>query len=249
MTNEPRSVIEVDNHEAVKIGELEKNTEVIKVVRPKFNNAIFAKATIRVGSDELTRRAEEAGMLTHFHREDGLFGRSLDGSERRSRARPPCIMTDLFDRMGVPRNAGAKPGCDKSASARNRRLGSLDLQGHLAGRKDGSHQHFPGRRPPSPGPEEPRHGLTTLPHPQKCWRDSTGKRLQLTRSTRRHDHSLVTQSKKERGKNKSGLKALAKAIRSCRTQSRDKLSVTTKVLGGVGSSETLAGHAENLEWL
>ena len=68
-------------------------------------------------------------MLTHFHREDGLFGRSLDGSERRSRARPPCIMTDLFDRMGVPRNAGAKPGCDRSASARNRRLGSLDLQG------------------------------------------------------------------------------------------------------------------------
>ena len=145
MTNEPRSVIEVDNHEAVKIGELEKNTEVIKVVRPKFE-AIFAKATIRVGADELTRRAEEAGMLTHFHREDGLFGRCPDGSERRSRTRPPYIMTEIFDRMGVPRNTGAKPGCDKRASARNRRLGSLDLQGHRAGGEDGSHQHFLGRR-------------------------------------------------------------------------------------------------------
>ena len=41
-------------------------------------------------------------------------------------------------------------------------------------------------------------------------------------------------------------KALAKAIHSCRTQSRDKLFVTTKVLGGVGSAETLASHGENL---
>ena len=136
----------MDNHEAVKIGELEKNTEVIKVVRAKFNKAIFAKATIREEVGELTRRAEEVGMLTHFHREDELFGRSPDGSERRSRARPPYIMTDLYDRMGVSRNAGAKSGCDKRASARNRRLGSPDLQGHLVGRKDGSSQHFPWRR-------------------------------------------------------------------------------------------------------
>ena len=50
------------------------------------------------------------GNATHFHREDGLFARSLDGSERRSGTRQrgtPNIMTDLYDRMGVARNAGA----------------------------------------------------------------------------------------------------------------------------------------------
>ena len=51
----PWKFIEVGNHEAVKIGELEKKTEAIKVVRSKSSN-------IR-GVDELTHREEEAGMF------------------------------------------------------------------------------------------------------------------------------------------------------------------------------------------
>ena len=41
-----RRFIEVDNHEAVKIGDLEKNLVAIKVVGPGFN------AAVREGVDE-----------------------------------------------------------------------------------------------------------------------------------------------------------------------------------------------------
>ena len=37
ITNELRRFIEVDNQEAVKIGDLENNSEAINVVRPQFN--------------------------------------------------------------------------------------------------------------------------------------------------------------------------------------------------------------------
>ena len=37
ISNELWRFIEVDNHEAVKIGDLEKNSEAIKVVKPKIN--------------------------------------------------------------------------------------------------------------------------------------------------------------------------------------------------------------------
>ena len=47
ITNELRRVIEVDNHEAPKIGDLEKNAEAIKVVRPKINHDIFPHAAVR----------------------------------------------------------------------------------------------------------------------------------------------------------------------------------------------------------
>ena len=57
---------EQGNHEAVQVGELEKNTEAIKVVRPKFNNAIFAKTIGRDVVDELRLRTREAGMSRTF---------------------------------------------------------------------------------------------------------------------------------------------------------------------------------------
>ena len=37
------NVLRRDNHQAVKIGELVKNTEAIKVVRPKFNKVVFPR--------------------------------------------------------------------------------------------------------------------------------------------------------------------------------------------------------------
>ena len=37
ITNELRRFIEVDNHETTKIGNLEKNSEAIKVVKPAFD--------------------------------------------------------------------------------------------------------------------------------------------------------------------------------------------------------------------
>ena len=38
---ELRRFMEVDIHEAVKIGDLEKNSEAIKVYRPTFNQQVF----------------------------------------------------------------------------------------------------------------------------------------------------------------------------------------------------------------
>ena len=54
----------MDNNEAVKIGHLEKNSEAIKVVRPKFDKESFPNAVIlREGVDELTLREGEEGLL------------------------------------------------------------------------------------------------------------------------------------------------------------------------------------------
>ena len=50
--------IMVENHEAVKVGDLQKNMESKKVVRPKFTTH-FQDAVIREGADELTLRAEK----------------------------------------------------------------------------------------------------------------------------------------------------------------------------------------------
>ena len=44
-------VQELDNHEAVKIGDLEKNSEAINVARPMFNK-IYWNAAVREGVDE-----------------------------------------------------------------------------------------------------------------------------------------------------------------------------------------------------
>ena len=45
--------IEVDNHEAVKIGDVEENSEAIKVVKPQFNKEIYLRPAVRKGVDEL----------------------------------------------------------------------------------------------------------------------------------------------------------------------------------------------------
>ena len=46
ITNELCRFIDVENHEAVKIGELEPHSEAIDVVRPKFNKEIFPNAVV-----------------------------------------------------------------------------------------------------------------------------------------------------------------------------------------------------------
>ena len=66
ITCELTRFIEVENHEAVKIGDLEKNSEAIKVVKPKYSKEIFQNAAIREGVDELTLREGEGGTLRSF---------------------------------------------------------------------------------------------------------------------------------------------------------------------------------------
>ena len=56
ITNELKRFIEVDNHEAVEIGDLEKNS-AIKVARTMFNKAIFPQP-IREGSGLTLREGE-----------------------------------------------------------------------------------------------------------------------------------------------------------------------------------------------
>ena len=53
ITNELRRFIHVDIHAAVNIGDLGKNSEAIKVVRPEFNSGDFPKAAVWEGVDEL----------------------------------------------------------------------------------------------------------------------------------------------------------------------------------------------------
>ena len=63
--NRAQSFIMVDNHEAVKDGDSEKNMESRKVVKPKFTTD-FLDAMVREGADELTLRAVKEGMLRTF---------------------------------------------------------------------------------------------------------------------------------------------------------------------------------------
>ena len=58
-----RKFIEVDNHEAVKVGGLQEGTQSLKVVKPKFA-ADSPGAVIREGADELTQRAHEGGVVS-----------------------------------------------------------------------------------------------------------------------------------------------------------------------------------------
>ena len=60
-----RRFIMVDNHEAVKDGDLEKNVESRSVVKPKFTTE-FLEAVVREAAEELTLRAEEAGAWCTF---------------------------------------------------------------------------------------------------------------------------------------------------------------------------------------
>ena len=60
----------VDNHEAVKVGDSEKNMESSPVVKPKFTTD-FLEAVVREGADGLMLRREEEGMLRTFKRHHG----------------------------------------------------------------------------------------------------------------------------------------------------------------------------------
>ena len=63
ITNELRKLTEVDNHEAVKIGDLQKHSEAIKVIKHKFNKEIYQNAAVREGVGELTLREGEEATL------------------------------------------------------------------------------------------------------------------------------------------------------------------------------------------
>ena len=60
-----RKFIAEDNHEAVKVGYLHRETRSKKVVKLKFT-ADFPGAVIGEGADELTLRAHEEGVLRTF---------------------------------------------------------------------------------------------------------------------------------------------------------------------------------------
>ena len=63
-----RGSIMVDDLEAVKVCEVERNMESRPVVKPKFMTDFpdFLQAVVREGADELTLRREEEGMLRAF---------------------------------------------------------------------------------------------------------------------------------------------------------------------------------------
>ena len=65
-TNELRRFVEVDNHETVRIGDLEKNLEALKVVRPKFNQESFPSAIIEEGVGAWMLREGSEVMLRSF---------------------------------------------------------------------------------------------------------------------------------------------------------------------------------------
>ena len=58
-------VIMVDNPAAVKVGDVEKNMDSRKVVKPKFTTE-FPEAVVREGAVELTLRADEEGAVRTF---------------------------------------------------------------------------------------------------------------------------------------------------------------------------------------
>ena len=55
----------VDNHEAVKVGDLHQESRSKRVGRPRFATELSG-AVIREGADELTLRAQEEGVLRTF---------------------------------------------------------------------------------------------------------------------------------------------------------------------------------------
>ena len=57
IVDELRRSIKVDNHEVVRIGELEKNSKAIKAVGPKFDGEVFQ-----------TRRSAKGGRIEMFKR-------------------------------------------------------------------------------------------------------------------------------------------------------------------------------------
>ena len=63
MMDKRNSFIMVGNHQAVKVGDLEKTMQSRPVVKPKFTTD-FPEAVVLEGTDELTLRAEEGMWRT-----------------------------------------------------------------------------------------------------------------------------------------------------------------------------------------
>ena len=63
---EEAKCIEVEYQKAVRIGDLERHKEVLKVVTAHFNKAMFPNAYVREEVGEVALRAGEAGMLRAF---------------------------------------------------------------------------------------------------------------------------------------------------------------------------------------
>ena len=80
ITDDSRRFIEVDNEEAVKQRELEKNSEVLQVVRSMFNKDIFHMRPAEKFRGELTLRSAEARMLRTYI--DATNVQTTDGGQR-----------------------------------------------------------------------------------------------------------------------------------------------------------------------
>ena len=104
ITNALKSFIEADTHEAVKIGDLEKNPEAIKVVKPKFNQEIFPNAIIREALGDLTLRVGEAGTLPVWETDDRSHSLWTTTARGLSRHLQPCrageVGKSVFARTG-----------------------------------------------------------------------------------------------------------------------------------------------------
>ena len=66
ITNELRRFIEVNNHEAVKVGDLEKNSEAIKAVGADLHRERFSDGAVRAEVHEMTFRKGEEGTPRSF---------------------------------------------------------------------------------------------------------------------------------------------------------------------------------------
>ena len=87
ITHEPRRFIEVANHEAVKIGDLEKNSEAMKVVRPKVQQGEWAN-----------RRGERAGILCTLDRAVTSVGDTFTHHIRSGAGSQPVLSTFWTER-------------------------------------------------------------------------------------------------------------------------------------------------------
>ena len=80
MMEELRRFFKVDDHEAVKIGDLEKYQVVLHVVGSNFNRADFPEAAVREGVELTLRREEECVLLTFIDTTN--VGGTVDGGHR-----------------------------------------------------------------------------------------------------------------------------------------------------------------------
>ena len=67
ITQELRRCIQAENKEAVKIGDLERYMEAVKVVRRLFDMETYPATRIKEGADDLIWRPEEKGLELTFY--------------------------------------------------------------------------------------------------------------------------------------------------------------------------------------